>query len=310
MKKLTHAEAKKRPENFPIIAKMLEEGKEFELAAGGRMRFVPPPKELLVKIAKGDQKTYNSIRLVPLTGAGVFSLSQIGKTPAFGGKTTDGTQHEDAEILSLKGQLSEIKKKSGSAVVPIKVGNKIIEVFDVVSTKGTPKSDFNFVDLNGKPVIHISHKKGNSPKHFQQWGGVTKAAGSRVSENKEVLTFLKDLKNIVGTEMKQGIGAFYRKVNPKSDLALSSIYGVRHDDSDWSDPNNVRVLVQGSVKLMKTGNSYAIRSNHTMTNPEPVSLPYDTIIMATYKGDGRTNGGIKNCRVGVYPTLDRKATEI
>lgn len=310
MKKLTYSEADKRPENFPIIAKMLAEEAEFELASGGKHNFFAPGRDILDKIKKADKQAYDKTRILSKKDGKLYRLSDIGKTPMFGGKSTDGTHHESAEIESLKKQLSKIKADLGTSSVPIKVGNKVIKVFDVSSTKGTPKSDFHFVDENNKPVLHISHKKGSTPKHFQQWGGVTDKSGPRVSKSKDVAEFFELLKNVVGEEMRQGIGAFWRQVDPKSDLAMASIYGVDYDSTDWSLPNNVRVLVQGNVKLSKRGASYIIESNHTMINPEPVRAPYNTILMATYKGDNRKFGEIKNCRVGVYPTLDRKATEL
>ena len=61
------------------------------------------------------------------------------------------------------------------------------------STPGTPKSDFHFLDLEGKEIVWMSHKDGSKASDFQQWGGISKNVPN-THNHKETKEFLGDLK--------------------------------------------------------------------------------------------------------------------
>ena len=63
-------------------------------------------------------------------------------------------------IQSFK--LEEIKEKTGSDAVTLKIGKNYYRVIAVESTPGTPKSDFHFRDIEGRMVGFVSHKDGLS----------------------------------------------------------------------------------------------------------------------------------------------------
>jgi hypothetical protein len=54
----------------------------------------------------------------------------------------------------------------------------------VQGRKGAPKTDIVLVDKEDNPVYYISHKDGNLPRHFNQWGGV-----SNILDHPEVKQF-------------------------------------------------------------------------------------------------------------------------
>ena len=85
---------------------------------------------------------------------------------------------------------------TGYDYVKVKVGKNNYTVKSVVKTKGTLKSDFNFVDTKGKPVGFVSHKDGTSPKGFQQWSGTSQQNAKEIYNHKETQDFIKTLKGM------------------------------------------------------------------------------------------------------------------
>lgn len=312
MKALTFSEASKRVESFDIIADKLGRGLALVMKNGARLTFHKPSEEVLLKIRRGKKKHYESVRITAREDGRTYRLSQLGKTEEFGGKMSDGTHYERQEVASLKRQLANIKKNTGLAYVDIRVGKMTFRVKDVELTKGTPKGDFHFIGENGKPAFHVSHKNGTGPAGFHQWGGITDKAGREISESREVKSFSKAVREQVGLQMRKGV-AFWRRVPARSKLALASIYGPKFNTKKYEDPDCVAVVAQGRITLRKmvgNTNEYKLTAHHIMINPEAVKAPYDTILMATYKSDKRKSGGVLNCRIGIYPKLDRVATEI
>jgi hypothetical protein len=105
-----------------------------------------------------------------------------------GSGRTGGLDVESAAISTLESAVFAAIAETGGPI-KIKLGNgqTIPKVSRVIKTAGTPKSDFHLADDNGKPLVHISHKKGKNPKDFQQWGGLTE---ERIKKHKETLLFI------------------------------------------------------------------------------------------------------------------------
>jgi len=238
----------------------------------------------------------------------IYKMSDIGKSPEFGGRGAgSSTAKEDMELKSLREQLDKIKAEIANATVPIKIGNKTYDVFDAVSTPGTPKSDFHLIDMNGNEIVWISHKDGKSPKDFQQWGGISKRKEPNIYNHPEVQKFIKDLKESYPDGLPRKT-SLYRKIKDEK-LKMMSVYG-----NEYSTPGsnlgrqNTSIMIQGPVKLKKTSNnSYKFVSNHIHLNGEKMTGGFEPVLTAIYKGD-RSDAGVKGTRIVIMPIEGRKMT--
>jgi hypothetical protein len=229
-----------------------------------------------------------------------YRLSQLEKTAEFGGKGTGfGTRIEDAELASLQAQLLDLK--GNNPEITIRVGDRDVSVADVVTTPGTPKSDFHFINSQGDSVAWVSHKDGSAATHFGQWGGMSDREmlpvyNANPSVKQEVAQFIQDIKAIVGEEMPRATTI----ARPASELfQMISIYGNGFGGN--RGPQNVDVILQGPVTI---SNGQLVAPN-MHSNGEPVKGAFEPAMMAMYKGD-RSNFGIVGSRFSMYPIGGRK----
>jgi len=229
-----------------------------------------------------------------------YRLSQLEKTAEFGGKGTGfGTRIEDAELASLQAQLLDLK--GDNPEITIRVGDRDVSVADVVTTQGTPKSDFHFVNSQGDSVAWVSHKDGSMATHFGQWGGMSDREmlpvyNANPDVKAEVSQFIQDVKALVGDEMPRATTI----ARPASELfQMISIYGNGFGGN--RGPQNVDVILQGPVTI---SNGQLVAPN-MHSNGEPVKGAFEPAMMAMYKGD-RSNFGIKGSRFSMYPIGGRK----
>lgn len=230
----------------------------------------------------------------------MYRLSQFEKTAEFGGKGTGfGTRIEDAELASLQAQLLDLK--GDNPEITIRVGDRDVSVADVVTTPGTPKSDFHFVNSQGDSVAWVSHKDGSAATHFGQWGGMSDREmlpvyNANPDVKAEVAQFISDIKALVGDEMPRATTI----ARPASELfQMISIYGNGFGGN--RGPQNVDVILQGPVTI---SNGQLVAPN-MHSNGEPVKGAFEPAMMAMYKGD-RSNFGIKGSRFSMYPIGGRK----
>ena len=230
----------------------------------------------------------------------MYSLSALEKTQEFGGKGTGfGTRIEDAELASLQAQLAELR--GDLPFVEIVVGDRTVQAADVVTTPGTPKSDFHFVDAKGESIAWVSHKDGTQANHFGQWGGMSDRemlpvynANPRIKG--EVLKFVQDVKAMVGDEMPRAT-TIARTASPL--FQLISIYGNGY--GGVRGEQNVDVVLQGPVTI-QNGQLVAPIMH---SNGEAMKGSYEPAMMAIYKGD-RSNFGVAGARFSMYPIGGRK----
>lgn len=230
----------------------------------------------------------------------LYGLAQFEKTAEFGGKGTGfGTRIEDAELASLQAQLVELK--GDNPEITIRVGDRDVSVADVVTTPGTPKSDFHFVDMQGNSVAWVSHKDGTAATHFGQWGGMSDREmlpvyNANPQVKAEVAQFIKDIKAIVGDEMPRATTI----ARPASELfQMISIYGNGYGGP--RGPQNVDVVLQGPVTI---SNGQLVAPN-MHSNGDAMKGAFEPAMMAMYKGD-RSNFGIRGARFSMYPIGGRK----
>lgn len=288
-----------REYRIALFLKKYESGEEFVLMAGNkkvRLLYEPKVAEQLEK-----KQNLNTI-LFTATDGKKLKLTAFQKTSEFGGKTVSTTQIEEKEIISIRQQLSDIREQTKQPFVPIKIGSKVYEVYDIEKTKGTPKSDFHFLDVNGKPIVWMSHKDGKKASDFQQWGGVSRVVPN-VHRHKETQEFIDDIKE----NFPDGFPPKTNIVKPIKDKTLKAkaVYG---DDyvrgSQRYGENNVTTILQGPVKLVKQGTVWIISANHVHKNGEEMKGDYEPIFDGNYRqGRGQP---VQNARLGIWPKVAEK----
>ena len=210
--------------------------------------------------------------------------------------STGGLDVEAAAISALSDALSTALILSGGPV-SLRVGGRTISgVVEVVKTAGTPKSDFHLADGAGCPLIHISHKKGSTPRDFQQWGGVTE---QRILQHPEVQLFAEQCRNLYGGRIPAGESAF-KKIKDNN-LKMMSVFGVNFDKGS-ADVNRVDVLLQGDPGLrMVRGNLFELTATgHVNYHGGIPGGGFEPVLAMIYKG-GRDQLGVKGARASIYP---------
>jgi hypothetical protein len=182
--------------------------------------------------------------------------------------------------------------------ISVKLKSKIIKnVVGVKKTNGTPKSDFHLIDQTGKAVCHISHKKGSTPRDFQQWGGITE---KEIASHSEVKWFEKQV-NILypGGVMPNGQSAFMKIKDEK--LKMMAVYGVKYNSGSL-DVNRVDVLIQGDPGLNQLNkDTFQLTSSGNIHYlPEKITGGFEPVLAVIYKGE-RDQLGLKGARASVYP---------
>lgn len=221
------------------------------------------------------------------------------------GSGVGGTSKEDAQLSSLQNQIQKELENSNLMELPIKIGNKYYSVAGAATTPGTPKSDFHLLNLQNQEVVWISHKDGSTAKDFQQWGGMSARSEPKIAKHSETKKFVDDVRNMFGDKMPRATTVSRKIKDPQ--LAGMSVYG--NDFGSAFGRQNVTLLLQGPVKLVKKKDYYEITSNHTSINGDVMKNGYEPVFMAIYKGD-RSNEGIKGARFVIQPAASRKSKEI
>jgi hypothetical protein len=185
--------------------------------------------------------------------------------------------------------------------ISIRMKNKTVKgVAGVNKTAGTPKSDFHLHDENDKPLIHISHKKGSTPRDFQQWGGLTE---KRIAEHKEVVQFGIACRALYGSQIPNGQSC-YTTIKDKG-LKMMAVFGVNYDKGGI-DENRVDVLLQGDpgLEYISDGLFELTATGHVHYHGDVPDGGFDPVLAMIYKGD-RDQLGIKGARASIYPTGGR-----
>lgn len=235
------------------------------------------------------------------TSGGIIRLSELQKTREFGGKGSgSSTVAEDSQLNSLKDQLNLLQS---DGAVDLTVGNSVYSVSDVVSTPGTPKSDFHFTNEYGDAVAWVSHKDGKTAKAFGQWGGVSDRELNSVYEQHpeiedEVHSFVDAVRSFVGREMPRAT-TIARPIRSEH-LKMVSVFGLAYGDEHGEQ--NVTTVLQGCVKIE---DGHLVGSGGTHANGSEFTDEYEPMIMAMYKGD-RNQFGIEGARFSIYPRGGRK----
>lgn len=302
MAQLSASEIRKYDWRPEVFIKKLKEKSPFEVRGGKKVTLTPPANyERLLR--SGTNSELSAMKFGSTDGQ-IFKLSDFVKTSEFGGKGAGaGTRKEDMALQSLRQQINNAKKADGVATIPIRIGSKTYQVFDAVTTPGTPKSDFHLVDANGKEVVWISHKDGRTEKDFQQWGGMSHRSEPKIFSHPEVQKFVADIKEIYPDGLPNAT-TLARKISDNR-LKMMAAYGNEYGGG--FSRQNVTLMLQGGITLQKKAGVYAITGYHTHENGDSFTSGYEPVFMAIYKGD-RSDFGIRGTRVVIAPAGCRKVS--
>jgi hypothetical protein len=268
-----------------VFLKKYTTRQEFELINSKKVIFIIQ-NDIISAVSKKSPTT--NLRLIDIHG-NTYKFSDLKKNKDFGGKGEgSGTIKEDRATSTIK----------------ISIDNRIYDTFDVVSTPGTPKSDFHLIDIDGKEIAWISHKDGRTAKDFQQWGGISQTKEPTVYNDKEVQAFIKDLKINYPDGLPQAT-TLYRKIK-NNNLKMLSIYGNKFGNN--LGQQNVTLLLQGDITLVKKTFYYELNANHVHYNGDAIIGDFEPVLMAIHKGD-RSDAGIKKTRIVISPIGGRKGKE-
>jgi hypothetical protein len=277
----------------------------FELAGGTKVRLLyeTDKAKILKKGSNGDLSKLEFIDAKQKTRK--YKLTSFKKNVEFGGKPPGqgaGVGIEMREINSINNQFNEIKSKTGEKTVPIKIGDKVYRAAACHKTPGVPKSDFHLTDEQGNEIVWMSHKEGSNPNDFQQWGGMT---DSKIANHPEAQSFIQKIQKMFPKGISPAT-TMAREIKSK-DLINYSVYGIDYNKRKIFSRDNVNIVLQGSVRLVKQGKNWIFSSNHTLLNGERLTGGFVPVFMAIYKGD-RSNFGVKGARFAIQPKLSRKVT--
>lgn len=309
-----------RERRAEVIASKIAQGTEFEMYPSGtkKLQFTDPSyAEVFTSrdVAKIKQIGGTNVNKFPFfkdEEGNEYGLDSLAKAPELGGKGAgSGTAVEDAELSDFKIHLEEIVAQEGAPITVI-VGNKAYSGITTVATqKGFPKSDFNLVNAEGKPVVFISHKKagakGASPSDFIRWGGFTALA-----DDPEVRRFVSALKSFLeenNLDKLPSATAFIKEIE-SDDLVKKIVYGSEFGST--FGPENVQIAIQGAVRLEPTGDegTYKLTGQHFYLNGEVPQGAYRPVLAGKYRSD-RAMFGIPTLEAIAQPlAVSRQSTNV
>ena len=302
---------KNRPERRKVIINKVWDKSPFTLIDGNEILvdsiIIDGKKYLASNIEDKEQalKALETVSKLSFEGkvndeTVIIPGSKIQKTKELGGKEKGATTAIESAAMA---DLDAVLEKIGP--IDIKIGDKIYkDIVGAKNTPGTPKSDFELIDTNGKSLIFISHKDCCTAKDFQQYGGL-----SYFKNNSEVQSFVEAVKEKIGGDQMTRGGGFKREVKDK-ELGFKSVYGIDYGSSSFGK-NNVQMVSQGEIKVIpidEDNNLWTLKSSHDILNGTYPEKGYTPYYMATFRSD-RNDLGIKQARLGVYPVATRPSAE-
>jgi len=218
-----------------------------------------------------------------------YGLRDLLKTTEFGGRGKDsGTVVEDRNLGILKELIQDILTSTGKSSITVKIGNQTYpDIVGAETQPGMPKSDFNLINSEGKPVVFISHKKGSKAGDFIRWSGFTMYA-----KDPEVQAFNNALRKFIADNNLEGVPRKSIFVAPvkSPELIRELIYGPKYGEG--YSKHNVNIILQGKPKLTPVGEGvYELGSNHTLIPPQLPEGDYTPYLTSKYRSD-RTMFGI------------------
>lgn len=233
---------------------------------------------------------------------------------------------ESEQVLKVQNDLKKLIKEYGS--VRLVIGKETFDVDDFKQVPGRPKADMIFTHKN-QPRVFVSHKKGNMPAAFQQYGGFAADLGIKdldtARKYPEVFKFLTD----VNTTLK-GLGVS-RDNEDRYDLndlrkgsnmarlikdekvAMTVMFGKNYS-TGVIGLDNCSILIDGDIVFKpKRLNTFELQGSfHTSVNPRLMKTKKSFFssandvyspVMFIMKSEqqGLKQAGLANARAVIWP---------
>ena len=285
--------------NFSLFKTRIAARQSFMLAEsnGKKIKIDPQVAKNLKTVSDIEKYRVGRSIVFPTTLKGQVRLTQLYKDEKFVTRTQDTLAAEKTAIRDVRVKLKQIKDLTGSDFVNLQIGKKYYKISNVINTPGFVKSDFHFVDENGKMVGFVSHKDGTTARAIQQWGGLSQSVEPVLASNKETQDFVATIREMYPNGMPSAT-TVARKINDNK-LKMQAVYGNEYGGE--SSPQNVDLLLQGVVDIrrMSTGKYKLVASAKTYNNGDSVMGNNEPFFMAIYKD--RNDYGVKNARIVISP---------
>lgn len=302
--KLSGPEMKKYSYRPQLFIDKMKEGQPFALVSGKEVVLKKDDNAITAiqaMMKSNDFNNFKNLEFHAKTGNTKYKITDFGKSPDFGGKGQGaGTAAEDRYLAAFRKEIQKALLKEKTPTITVRIRGRKVEVADVVTTPGQPKSDFHFVDGQGNEVGFFSHKD----MTFQQYGGITEL-NKKFPNHKEITSFVNDVKEISGGTITN---TSYMRPLKDPNLIKCAIFGIEFDKAP--SRQNCDMFLQGDVILKKQGGVYTVTSRgHYGTNPNIRGFRGKfAVTLFCRKGD-RNNFGISRARFMVAPYgLRRRST--
>jgi len=233
---------------------------------------------------------------------------------------------ESEQVLKVQNDLKKLIKEYGS--VRLVVGKETYDVDDFKQVPGRPKADMIFTHKN-QPRVFVSHKKGNMPAAFQQYGGFAADLGIKdidtAKKYPEVFKFLTDVNTVLKglgvskdntdrydlNDLRKGSNM--ARLIKDEKVAMTVMYGKNYS-TGVIGLDNCSILIDGNIVFKpKRLNTFELQGSfHTSINPRLMktkksffssSSDVYSPVMFIMKSEqqGLKQAGLTNARAVIWP---------
>lgn len=323
--------------NVPVYKQESDIPRSYQAAQTTKPFYLVNQGDILM-IKENDFRTVNRSRYAKVSynqKVGYINISKIRKP-------TDRVRSETRYLNLIQENIEALKRDSSSGTIdiiidglpPIYGVDKIEKVSNRIHGRIEVKSDFVFKNKRGDNLLFISHKSGETPTDFGQYGGVSPLSGNiqdatLIYQDPEVQSYLtrlyqlysdaigdRSIENNPFSEDGTLDRAVYRNIN-SSTLIGRSVFGP--DYGGQRSQNNVHLIAQGhfvfdpiisssgdvTYKLSFTGPSEV---NGDITRFVDNTSGYRAVLMTTFRSGRPTqtpSGSVPLTRTAIYPRYYR-----
>ncbi len=305
---------------FKIVADKIAKKSPFTLNQGNpkTLSFIDPEYQTAFENADDSKikqlagSNVNTFTFFEDEAGEEYSISDLSKDKDFGGKGAgSGTVVEDYNLKALNDKIQALLEKDNVESISVIVnGKKFDGIVGAKSQFGTPKADFNLIDLEEKPLVFISHKKaggkGASADDFIRWSGYTMYA-----EHPEVKAFNEALVKFLEDNKLEGLPNKARFIAPIQDdeLIRKLIYGPNYGGENSKD--NVNIILQGEIDLVPKGtNTYELTAQHVQAPPSLPEGEYQPYLTSSYRADREMFGIPNNEAIVMTKAVSNRASTV
>jgi len=184
----------------------------------------------------------NAFRSLPYSNT---LMDEKGWVRTFRNRSPD-TSEEHRILQYLNKKIYELGNESPVDII-LKPNNKYSSIIGFIPGPSGTHADFVGIDEDLNELCFISHKQGSSANNFQQYSGISAAAGLNIHNDTEVEQFRKVISTKESDEFVSQ--SFSRKIE-STELKSKAIFGSDYDSGDVGY-NSCTHFMQGNVNVSK-----------------------------------------------------------